>query len=188
MAVEPIFYGGTLRGFFIAAATRDDAVAAERLDPLVHDENEDVFAQREEAWTALSVGIEWAAKALDSVGVDGTDTTLIRDSEAAFVRGQHLGEQLFKLSQLQGFHDRPALLVDAVKQACYAAAELGPTQGGRLSSVRRATDRPRVAPEVTPRETDLQELGSQLGKALYRLNELGLGDIVTEASRALGAS
>jgi hypothetical protein len=189
MAVEPIFYGGTLRGRLIAAATRDDMTATARLDALLSREDEDVFAQREEAWTALSVGVEWAARALDWVGVGGTDTTQIRDSEAAFARGQHLNGQLFKLSQLQGRHDRPALLVDAVKQACYAAAELGPIQGGRLGSFRRATGRSIVVAEVAPQETDLQELGSQLGEALYRLNELGLGDIVTEASRALaGAS
>lgn len=138
-----------------------------------------------EAWTAISVGVEWAARALDSVGVEGTDTTPVRDSEAAFARGQHLDGQVFKLSQMQGRHDRPALLVDAVKLACYAAAEFGPIQGGRLAAVRRPADGPVVVEAVAPQETDLLEVGGQLGEALYRLNELGLGDIVTEATRAL---
>jgi hypothetical protein len=106
MAVEPIFYGGTLSGRLIAVAARDDMTATMRLDALLSHEDEDVFAQREEAWTALSVGVEWAARALDTVGVRGTDTTPIGDSEGAFARGQHLGGQLFELSQLQGRHDR----------------------------------------------------------------------------------
>lgn len=104
MAVEPIFYGGTLSGRLIAVAARDDMTATMRLDALLSHEDEDVFAQREEAWTALSVGVEWAARALDTVGVRGTDTTPIGDSEGAFARGQHLGGQLFELSQLQGRH------------------------------------------------------------------------------------
>jgi hypothetical protein len=185
MAVEPLFYGGTLGGRLVAVATRDDMAATARLDALLSREDEDVFAQRAEAWTALSVGVEWAARALDSVGVSGTDTTPIGDSEAAFARGQHLNGQLFMLSQLRGRHDRPALLVDAVKQACYAAAELGPIQGGRLGAIRRPMDRPAVVEAVAPQEADLLEVGGQLGEALYRLNELGLGDIVTEATRAL---
>jgi|HubBroStandDraft_1064217.scaffolds.fasta_scaffold129400_1 hypothetical protein len=184
MAVEPLFYGGTLRGSLIAAATRADMIATARLDALLSREDEDLFAQREEAWTALTVGVQWAARALDSVGVGGTDTTPIRDSSAAFARGQHLSAQQFKLSQLQGCHDRPALLVDAVKQACYAAAELGPIQGGRLATF----DRSHVVDDVAPQEADLLEVGGQLGEALYRLNELGLGDIVTEASRALATA
>jgi hypothetical protein len=188
MAVEPLFYGGTLGERLIAVAARDDMSAAARLDALRSREDEDVFAQREEAWTAISVGVEWAARALDSVGVEGTDTTPIGDSEAAFARGQHLDGQLFKLSQLQDRHDRPALVVDAVKQACYAAAELGPIQGGRLGAVRRPADRPAVVEAVAPQETDLLEIGGQLGKALYRLNGLGLGDIVTEASKALATA
>jgi hypothetical protein len=185
MAVEPIFYGGTLRGHFIAAATRDDMTATARLDALLSRDDEDLFAQREQAWTALTVGVEWAARALDSVGVAGTDTTPIGDSEAAFARGQHLSAQQFKLSQLQGRHDRPALLVDAVKQACYAAAELGPIQGGRLGNFKRPGGLTHTVVDVAPQEADLLEVGGQLGEALYRLNELGLGDIVTEATRAL---
>ncbi|MGH2831382.1 MAG: hypothetical protein ACRDK2_01285 [Solirubrobacteraceae bacterium] len=50
--------------------------------------------------------------------------------------------------------------------------------------VTSAIQEPRLE-AVAPRETDLQELGSQLDEALYRLNELGLGDIVIEASKAL---
>ncbi len=187
MAVEPLFYGGTLGGRLVAVAARDDTSAAARLEAVLDREDEDIFAQRHEAWKALSVGVEWAARALRSVGVDGTDTTPVGDSEAAFARGQHLNGQLFVLSQLQGRHDRAALLVNAVKQACYAAAELGPIQGGRLGAVRAATDRPAVVESVAPREADLLEVGGQLGEALYRLSELGLGDIVTEAAKALAA-
>lgn len=185
MAVDPTFYGATLGGRLIAVAARDDMTAAARLDALLRREDQDLFAQREQAWTALSVGVEWAARALDSIGVGGTDMTPIGDSEAAFARGQHLGAQMFNLSRLQGRHDRPALLVGAVKQACYAAAELGPIQGGRLRAVRRPMDHPALLEKVPPRAADLQELGGQLGEALYRLDELGLGDIVTEANRAL---
>lgn len=157
-----------------------------RLEPLLHGQDEDPIAQREEAWTGLSVAIHWAAKALKAVGVDGTDTTPIHDSETAFSRAQHLEGQLFALSQIPGFHDRHALLVDAVKRACYAAAELGPIQGGRLGSVRRPTSSALIVPTVAPREADLQEVGSELGEALYRLNELDLGDIATEGAKAIG--
>jgi hypothetical protein len=135
-----------------------------------------------DAWAVLSTAIQWAARALASAGVTGTDETPIRDSETAFARAQHLERQLFALSQLPEFHDREALLVDSIKQACYAAAELGPIQGGRLSAVGR------VVRDVEPVPADLQEIGSDVGEALYRLDELGLGDIVTEASKALVAS
>ena len=155
MAVEPIFYGGTLGGHLIAAATRDDMTATARLDPLLSRGDEDLFAQREEAWTALTVGVQWAARALDSVGVGGTNTKPIGDSEAAFARGQHLSAQLFELSQLEGFHDRPALLVDQVKQACYAAAELGPIQGGRRAHFKGPGGRTHTVVDVAPQETDL---------------------------------
>lgn len=181
MAVDPIFYGFTLRDRFVAAATRGDEAAAQRLSSLL-DDHGDLVAQREDAWAVLSTAIQWAARALASAGVTGTDETPIRDSETAFARAQHLERQLFALSQLPEFHDREALLVDSIKQACYAAAELGPTQGGRLSAVGR------VVRDVEPVPADLQEIGSDVGEALYRLDELGLGDIVTEASKALVAS
>ena len=181
MAVDPIFYGATLRDRFVAAATRSDEAAAQRLSSLV-DGHDDLAAQREDAWSVLSTAIRWAARALESAGVSGTDETPIRDSEAAFARAQHLERQLFALSQLPEFHDREALLVDAIKHACYAAAELGPIQGGRLSAVGR------VASQVEPAPADLQEIGNDVGEALYRLDELGLGDIVAEASKALATT
>lgn len=181
--MEPIFYGGTLRGRFIAAATRRDETAAQRLSLLV-DGEEDLAAQREDAWVILSAGIQWAARALASSGVTGTDETPIQDSEDAFGRAQHLERQLFTLSQLPGFHDREALLVDSIKRACYAAAELGPIQGGRLATFGRT---PSVVAQVDPGLADLQEVGGDVGDALQRLDELGLGDIVTEASKALTA-
>ena len=187
MAVDPISYGATLRDRFIAAATRDDQSAAQRLSALV-DGHDDLIAQREDAWAVLSTGIQWAARALQKAGVNGTDDTPIRDSEAAFARAQHLGRQLFALSQLPEYHDREALLVDAIKQACYAAAELGPIQGGRPSLVRHPTSEPSTPPEVSPRESDLREVGGDVGEALYHLGELGLGDIVTEASKALATA
>ncbi len=181
MAVEPIFYGGTLRDRFIAAATRQNETAAQRLNALA-DSEEGLGAQREDAWAVLSAGIQWAARALAFAGVTGTDETPIRDSEAAFGRAQHLERQLFALSQRPGFHDREALLVDSIKNACYAAAELGPIQGGRLATVGSTS----VVGQIEPRLTDLQQIGGDVGDALQRLDELGLGDIVTEASRALG--
>ena len=74
-----------------------------------------------------------------------------------------------------------------VRRCWLMRSELGPIQGGRLGAVRRPTDRPAVVEAVAPQETDLLEIGGQLGEALYRLNELGLGDIVTEATRALAS-
>jgi hypothetical protein len=178
MAIDPISYGATLRDRFVAAATRDDQAAAQRLSSLV-DGHDGLAAQREDAWSVLSTAIRWAARALEHAGVSGTDDTPIRDSEAAFARAQHLERQLFALSQLPDYHDREALLVDSIQHACYAAAELGPIQGGRLSAVGR------IAQPVQPAPADLQEIGNDAGEALYRLDELGLGDIVTEASKAL---
>ncbi len=121
MAVDPISYGATLRDRFVAAATRNDQAAAQRLGSLV-DGHDDLDVQRQDAWSVLSTGVQWAARALQAAGVSGTDETPIRDSEAAFARAQHLGRQLFTLSQLPEFHDREALLVDSIKNACYAAA------------------------------------------------------------------
>ena len=96
MAIDPIFYGGTLRDRFVATATRDDQAAAQRLSSLV-DGHDDLAAQREDAWSVLSTAIRWAARALEHAGVSGTDDTPIRDSEAAFARAQHLERQLFAL-------------------------------------------------------------------------------------------
>lgn len=89
MAVEPIFYGATLRDRLIAAATRDDEGAAVRLDALLHGENEDPIAQREEAWTALSVAIHWAARALKTVGVVEAQRLDARGSASALVAAAH---------------------------------------------------------------------------------------------------
>ncbi len=165
----------------MAAATRDDETPAERLAPLT-DEPDDLTAQRNDAWALLSTGVGWAARALTSAGVNGTDQTPMSDSETAFQRAQRLEQQLFTLSQVPGFHDREALLVDAIKRACYAAAELGPLQGGRLAAFSRG---PAVVREVTPAPADLQEVGSDLGEALRRLAELGLGDVVDDGYQAL---
>ncbi len=184
MTVEEIFLGATLRDRFVAAAARDDETAAQRLGPLA-DASDDLAAQRNDAWALLSTGVEWAARTLESAGVAGTDQAPIHDSESAFQRAQHLEQQLFTLSQVPGFHDREAMLVDAVKRACYAAAELGPIQGGRLAAFSRG---PAVVREVEPAPTDLQEVGSDLGDALRRFAELGLGDVVTDGSQALSAS
>lgn len=184
MTVEEIFLGATLRDRFVAAAARDDETAAQRLGPLAG-APDDLAAQRNDAWALLSTGVEWAARTLESAGVAGTDQAPIRDSETAFQRAQHLEQQLFTLSQVPGFHDREALLVDAVKRACYAAAELGPVQGGRLAAFSRG---PAVVREVEPAPADLQEVGSDLGDALRHFAELGLGDVVTDGSQALSAS
>ncbi len=46
----------------------------------------------------------------------------------------------------------------------------------------------RVTRPVEPAPADLQEIGNDVGEALYRLDELGLGDIVTEASKALATT
>ncbi len=181
MTVEGIFLGATLRDRFVAAAARDDETAAQRLAPLT-DERDDLTAQRNDAWALLSTGVEWAARALTSAGVNGTDQTPIGDSDTAFQRAQHLEQQLFTLSQVPGFHDREALLVDAIKRACYAAAELGPLQGGRLAAFSRG---PAVVREVTPAPADLQEVGSDIGEALRRLAEVGLGDVVNDGYQAL---
>jgi hypothetical protein len=183
MAVEEIFLGATLRDRLIAAAAQNDETAAQRLTPFV-DGPDDLAAQRDDAWALLSTGVQWASRALESAGVTGTDLTPIHDSEAAFQRAQHLESQLFALSEAPGFHDREALLVDSIKRACYAAAELGPIQGGRLAAFSRG---PSIVRQVEPAPTDLQEVGSDLGEALRRLNELGLGDIVTEVSKALSS-
>jgi hypothetical protein len=182
MADESLYLGGTIRGRFIAAVTQHDETAAQRLDPLI-DGPEDLRSQREEAWDLLSEGAKWAAKALTSVGVDGTDASPIRDADAAFNRAQHLDEQLLKLSQLDRYNDAVALLVDSVKQACYHGADLGPERGGRISSVRASGEELNVSSEeIAPHPMDLQAIGGALGEALRRLGDLRLGHPVDIAS------
>jgi hypothetical protein len=182
MADEGIYLGATLRDRFLAAVTPGRETAAQRLTPVAEDA-EDLRQQREEAWRLLSEGARWAAKALASVGVDGTDERPIRDPDAAFDRAQHLDVQLLKLSQLDQYHDAVALLVDAVKRACYHGADLGPQLGGRPSSFRRPGEEIKVGPrEIEPNLTDLQELGNALGEALARLGSLHLGNPVEIAS------
>jgi hypothetical protein len=181
MADEEIFTGATVRDRFVAAATQQNESAAQRLAGLL-DGDEDLNVQREDAWSLITAGSRWAALALDSAGVSGTKTMPIRDSEGAFELGQYLEGQLFALSQLPGFHDGEAGLVDAVKRAAYAAAELGPIPGGRLAAFGRG---PNVVHEVTAAPADLQEVGSDAGEALRRLEDLGLGNVVAEASQAL---
>jgi hypothetical protein len=184
MADESLYMGGTIRERFIAAVTRYDETAAQRLEPLV-DGPDDLRRQREEAWDLLSEGARWAARALTSVGVDGTDASPIRDADTAFNRAQHLDVQLLKLSQLDRYNDAVALLVDSVKRACYHGADLGPLPGGRLASFRAPGEDLKAAPEMEPHATDLQAIGGDLGEALLRLNELHLGDPVDIASGIL---
>jgi hypothetical protein len=180
MRDEAIFEGATLRDRFVAAVARDDETVAQRLAPF-EDSPEDLGSQRDEAWKLLTAGVHWAALALRSAGVEGTDAGRIGDSEQAFQRGQHLDAQLWKLSQLPGFHDGVALLVDAVKRACYHAAELGPIPGGRLGSFRTMHGEPNLTETVGIRPDDLRAIGSDLGEALRWYGELGLGRPVDAA-------
>jgi hypothetical protein len=184
MADESLYLGGTIRERFIAAVAQHDETVAQRLEPLV-DGPEDLRRQREEAWDLLSEGVRWAAKALTSVAVDGTDASPIRDADAAFNRAQHLDEQLLKLSQLDRFNDAAALLVDSVKRACYRGADLGPLSAGRLGSLRAPGEDLKATAEIEPHATDLQAIGGELGEALLRLDELHLGDPVDIASGIL---
>jgi hypothetical protein len=175
MINERIDPGATVSDRFLATVAHRDRELAHELEPLVG-VGESLDDQREDAWRLLSEGVKWAAKALDSVGVRGTDTSPIGDSEAAFNRGQHLDAQVFKLSQLPQRNDRVALLVDAVKQACYSGANLGPLLGGGISAVRTLDEEPAVSPPVQPQSADLQAIGDAIGEALLRLGELRLGD------------
>jgi len=184
MPDESLYLGGTIRERFLAVLARGDETVAQRLEPLV-DGPEDLRRQREEAWDLLSSGARWAAKALSSVGVDGTDESPIRDADAGFNRAQHLDVQLLKLSQLDRHNDAVALLVDSVKRACYHGADLGPLPGGRLASFRAPGEELKAVAEIEPHETDLQAIGSELGEALLRLNELRLGDPVDIANAIL---
>jgi len=184
MAIESLFLGATLRDRFIAAASRDDEAAASRLAPFIVG-SDSPEAQRSEAWELLSGAIRWTAKALDTAGVSGTDARPIRDSESAFERAQHLERQSWELSQRRGFHDSVALLVDAVRRACYAGAELGPIPGGRLAAIRHPSGPPSLVRPISPRASDLQDVGSGVGEALRRYAELELGDLVEEATASL---
>jgi hypothetical protein len=184
MADESIYMGATLRDRFLAAVTQGRETATQRLTP-VAEGAEDLRQQREEAWRLLSEGVRWAAKALASVGIDGTDEKPIHDPDAAFDRAQHLDAQVLKLSQLDQYHDAVALLVDAVKRACYHGADLGPLPGGRTSSFRGPGEGIKVVTEIEPNLTDLQEIGSALGEALARLGDLQLGNPVEIANGLL---
>ncbi|MGH2880907.1 MAG: hypothetical protein ACRDK4_15025 [Solirubrobacteraceae bacterium] len=186
MVDDSLFLGGTMRDRFLAVVAHDNETAAQRLAQLA-DGPEDLGEQRDEAWRLLSEGARWAAQALNSVGITGTDDTPIGDADAAFNRAQHLDEQLFKLGQI-GRHDRVALLVDAVKRACYHGADLGPLPGGRLGSFRAPGERPSVVVGIEPHSADLQDVGGALGEALLRVGELHLGNPVDIADAALAVA
>jgi hypothetical protein len=184
MADETLFQGGTLRELFIAAVSRYDETIAQRLEPFVTGPT-DLHAQRDEAWRLLSAGGVWAARALSSVGIDGTSERPIGDSDAAFERAQHLDSQLWKLGQQTGFNDAVALLVESVKLACYHGADLGPQIGGLISTPSALGTPTAILREREPDPTDLQAIGSNLGDALRRLSQRNLGDAVQEATAVL---
>jgi hypothetical protein len=175
MADESLFVGGTMRERFAAVLGRTDETAAQRLDPLLPGP-EGLHEQREEAWDLLTHGVKWAAEALCSVGIEGTDESPIRDADAAFNRAQHLDGQMLTLGLRDGYRDEVALLVDSVKLACYHGADLGPLPGGRIGSFRAPGESPRAVTPIEPRTSDLQAIGAALGEALVRFGELGLGD------------
>lgn len=180
MAVENLFQGATVRDRFVSAVARNDETAAQRLTSSLPGP-EDPHAQRDEAWELLSADVQWAAEALKSVGITGTDASPIRDSDTAFERAQHLDRQLWQLGQRPGFHDAVALLVESVKRACYRGAELGPIPGGRRGSFVAPGDSPRIVEPVEPDLEDLRGIGSDSGEALRWYAELGLGDAADEA-------
>lgn len=180
MAVDHLFQGATVRDRFVSAVARNDETAAQRLMSSLPGP-EDPHAQRDEAWEFLSAGARWAADALESVGITGTDASPIRDSDTAFERAQHLDRQLWQLGQRPGFHDAVALLVESMKHACYRGAELGPIPGGRLGSF----NSPRIVESIEPYPEDLQAIGSGSGEALHWYAELGLGDVTDEAMSVL---
>lgn len=178
---EQIYLHETLRGRFVAAVARDDETVAQRLEPLI-EADESRVRQREDAWQLLSAGAQWAARALASAGLADMSVSPIADSEAAFAEAQRLEQELFELSQLRDrSHDGEALVVDAVKRACYAGAELGPVPGGRLAVPGS------VVSTIEPAEEYLQEVGSDLGEALRRLHSLGLADVMEETTKAFSA-
>jgi hypothetical protein len=178
MADEALYLDGTLLDRFVAAIGRDDENLAQRLASLAPGP-ENLDLQRDEAWTLLSAGTEWAARALNFAGVPGTNQQPIRDSDEAFERAQHLDGQLWKLSQQGAANDAVALVVEKVKQACYAGADLGPLVGGLISRVRTETANG-ISVGREPNPADLQAIGSELGDALRRLGELRLADPIQE--------
>jgi hypothetical protein len=182
MADENLYLGPTVLDRFVAATSRDDENEAQRLAQLAPGP-EDLDIQRAEAWSLLSAGNGWAARALDSVGISDTNDRPVHDPEAAFERAQHLDQQLWKLNQESGSHDAVALLVERVKQACYLGAELGPVVGGLISSFRQSGSEPAVSATREPDPKDLQAIGSELGEALRRLGELELADPIKEAEQ-----
>jgi hypothetical protein len=176
---EQIYLHATLRERFVAAAAQDDETVAQRLQPFI-EQPESPVQQREDAWRLLSAGAQWAARVLLAAGLANVAASPIGDSETAFAQAQRLEQQLFELGQLGNrSHDREALVVDAVKRACYAGAELGPIPGGRLAVPGS------IVTQIAPSEEHLQEVGSDLGEALRRLNSLNLGDLFEEAKVAL---
>jgi hypothetical protein len=181
MINERVDLDATIRDRFLETVARRGRDLARELEPLA-EAGESLDDQREDAWRLLSEGVKWAAMALDSVGVNGTDISPIGDSEAAFDRGQHLDAQVFKLSQLPQRNDRVALLVDAVKQACYSGADLGPLRGGGIGTFKAPDKESTIAPTVQPQSEDLQAVGDALGEALLRLGDLHLGDPAKIAS------
>lgn len=187
MSAESLVNGATLRERFVAAATRDDESAAQQLASLCNGAASP-NAQRDEAWAFLTAGGRWASRALASAGVPGTDDGPVRDSEAAFGRAQHLETKSWELSQVPGLHDAVALLIDAVRRACYAGADLGPIQGGRLAAIRAPGGKIPMVPQVAPQPVDLQDIGSNIGEALRRYANLEHASIVEEAQTLLERS
>jgi hypothetical protein len=182
MADESLYQGATLLDRFVAAIGRDDENAAQALSEVAPGP-EDLDLQRDEAWTLLSAASTWAARALESAGIAGTNDQPVRDSDAAFERAQHLDGQLWKLSQQGGSYDAVALLVERVKHALYLGADLGPLVGGLISTVQSGTQPRGVVVDREPDPADLQAIGSELGDALRRLGELSLADPIAEVER-----
>jgi hypothetical protein len=177
----------TIRDRFVAALTRDDETAAQRLAPLL-DGPESLDQQRTEAWALLTASAHWVASALDAAGIPDSDETPITDSETAFQRAQHLDAQLWKLNQKPGRHDAIAFLVEAAKRAYYRGADLGPVPGGRLASFRAPGAEPNIPHTVEADPEDLRAIGSELGETLRRYGALGLGQSTGEALAAFDAT
>lgn len=176
--------GTTLGDGLVGTIAHVDPAAAQDLKQVI-EPNAALVTQRDQAWELLSAAVQWAAKALEQVGVEGTDATPVRDSDSAFAHAQDLEQQSYELTQKAGFHDEVALLVDAVRRACYTGADLGPIPGGRIGSFARPGDAAAIVYEVEPSPVDLQQIGSSIGEALLRFQELGLGDAVAETTSRL---